>query len=302
MRNTILFGILMMFLANLCFGIMSAFVKITANYFSPMENVFYRSVTMMLLLLLIYPFKPYPLRSYKKGGFRKLAFRAVVGGLAMLAFFYNIEKISLATATAFSQSAPIYTVLLSYFMLKEKLQMSALISAGIGLVGVVLISNPSVENIGPFEILMGILSGVFVALAYVTLRDLREYYDKQAVILAFAFGMSVLGLVGMFFDIPFLSNGIHTPRLEDILWIFLIGVSGTLGQYFLTYAYMNAPAGIIAPIEYTRIIWGLLLGLYLGDKFLDFKSSLGVLLILFSGLLIALPALLKELRSFKSCN
>lgn len=81
------------------------------------------------------------------------------------------------------------------------------------------------------------------------------------------------------------------------MWISLIGISGTLGQYFLTYAYMNAPAGIIAPIEYTRIVWGLLFGLYLGDTFLDLKSSLGVALILCSGLLIALPALLKELKN-----
>ncbi|WP_208377979.1 DMT family transporter [Helicobacter pylori] len=296
MRNTILFGVSMILLANLCFGIMSAFVKITADYFSPMENVFYRSITMTLLLLLIYPFKPYRLKSYKQSGFKKLAFRVIVGGLAMLAFFYNIEKISLATATAFSQCAPIYTVLLSPLLLKEKLKRSALISACIGLVGVVLISDPSVENVGPVEIIMGILSGIFVSLAYITLRDLREYYDKQAVILAFAFGMSLLGLAGMFVDIPFLSTGIHIPRKEDILWISLIGISGTLGQYFLTYAYMNAPAGIIAPIEYTRIVWGLLFGLYLGDKFLDLKSSLGVALILCSGLLIALPALLKELK------
>lgn len=86
------------------------------------------------------------------------------------------------------------------------------------------------------------------------------------------------------------------------MWISLIGVSGTLGQYFLTYAYMNAPAGIIAPIEYTRIVWGLLFGLYLGDKFLDLKSSLGVALILCSGLLIALPALLKELKNLSDAT
>lgn len=92
MRNTILFGVSMILLANLCFGIMSAFVKITADYFSPMENVFYRSITMTLLLLLIYPFKPYRLKSYKQGGFKKLAFRVVVGGLAMLAFFIILKK------------------------------------------------------------------------------------------------------------------------------------------------------------------------------------------------------------------
>ncbi|EQD90064.1 eamA-like transporter family protein [Helicobacter pylori SouthAfrica50] len=92
MRNTILFGVSMILLANLCFGIMSAFVKITADYFSPMENVFYRSITMTLLLLLVYPFKPYRLKSYKQGGFKKLAFRVIIGGLAMLAFFITLKK------------------------------------------------------------------------------------------------------------------------------------------------------------------------------------------------------------------
>lgn len=65
-----------------------------------------------------------------------------------------------------------------FLFLKEKLKRSVLVFVCIGLVGVVLILDFSVENVGLVEIFMGILSGIFVFLVYIILRDLREYYDK----------------------------------------------------------------------------------------------------------------------------
>lgn len=65
-----------------------------------------------------------------------------------------------------------------FLFLKEKFKRSILIFVCIGIVGVVLILDFSVENVGLVEIFMGILSGIFVFLVYIILRDLREYYDK----------------------------------------------------------------------------------------------------------------------------
>lgn len=65
MCNIILFGVLMIFLVNLCFGIMSVFVKIIVDYFFFMENVFYCFIIMIFLFLFIYFFKFYCLKSYK---------------------------------------------------------------------------------------------------------------------------------------------------------------------------------------------------------------------------------------------
>ena len=89
------------------------------------------------------------------------------------------------------------------------------------------------------------------------------------------------------------------PCDEDWILILGLGLSGTLGQYFLNSAYLKAPVGLVAPIDYSRIVFSLLLGLALGDSLPSLAEIIGIALIIISGLLIALPALLRDLNNLK---
>lgn len=293
-------GIFYMAISSFSFALMNVFVKLLSPSLSPMENIFFRSFVMVIFMLGIFSVSPPSFKGKKKGGWAKLVFRAVIGGLSMLALFYNIASIPLGTATAFAQSVPIYTVIFSIIFLKEKPKIGVIIATIIGFLGVILISNPSVGTLGFRNIFSGVFSGASAALAFVTLRSLRDYFDEKSVVFAFGVTMSLIGGVGMFVQIPYLSNGWSSPDKLEWLCVVAMGLAGTFGQQFLTRAYMLAPAGIVAPIDYTRIIWGVVLGLFLGDKFPDLSTGVGILLILVSGILIALPVFLKDMKKIKN--
>ncbi|PAF42963.1 DMT family transporter [Helicobacter sp. 11S03491-1] len=293
-------GIIYMAASSFCFALMNAFVKVLSPSLSPMENIFFRSFVMSLFVLGIFIFSPPNNKNKKKGGWGKLAFRAIIGGLSMLALFYNIATIPLGTATAFAQSVPIYTVIFSIIFLRERPRIGVIIATIIGFVGVICISNPSVGGLGAKNIFAGVFSGVSAALAFVTLRSLRDYFDEKSVVFAFGITMTLIGGIGMLMNIPHLSNGWSSPSGIEWIYVLAVGLSGTFGQQFLTRAYMLAPAGIVAPIDYSRIIWGVILGLILGDKIPDFVSSLGIVFILISGILIALPVFLRDIKRMKN--
>ncbi|PAF46361.1 hypothetical protein BKH46_07785 [Helicobacter sp. 12S02634-8] len=293
-------GIFYMAASSFSFALMNAFVKILSPQLSPMENIFFRSFVMVIFVLGIFSVAPPSNKNKKKGGWGKLIFRATIGGLSMLALFYNIATIPLGTATAFAQSVPIYTVVFSIIFLRERPTIGVIFATIIGFIGVIFISNPSVGSLAAKNIFAGVFSGVSAALAFITLRSLRDYFDEKSVVFAFGITMTLIGGVGIFIDIPYLSNGWSTPNGTAWIYIVAMGLAGTFGQQFLTRAYMLAPAGIVAPIDYSRIVWGVIFGLFLGDRFPDIISALGIFLILASGIMIALPVFLRDMKRIKN--
>ena len=69
---------------------------------------------------------------------------------------------------------------------------------------------------------------------------------------------------------------------------------GAIGQWFMTKSYMFAPPGIVSPIGYMRIVWSIFFGVMLGDAFPNLLPSLGIALILFSGMLVSFDAYRKR--------
>ena len=84
--------------------------------------------------------------------------------------------------------------------------------------------------------------------------------------------------------------------IKEYIAILLVGITGTIGQYYITRAYTFAPAGIVAPIDYTRIVFSLVFGIMLGDVIPDFYSITGMCLIILSGILVAMPIIIKEIK------
>lgn len=294
-------GIFFMFCASFFFAIMNAFIKVLSQNISPVENLFFRSFIMVLFMSFI--FFNQKQHILKKGGWPKLWTRALLGGIAMLALFYNLGTISLSTATTFMQSTPLYTIVFAALFLKEKILFSNIIATLIGFVGVVFICNPFGETLSFFNILMGIVSGAFSALALITLKTLKDYFSNNFVIFFFGFSMTLVGGILLLLpNIPYLDNTWHTPDSKEWTLIILMGLAGTLGQHFLTKAYMSVPAGIIAPIDYARILWGIVFGVYLGDALPNFQGFTGIFLVIFSGMLIALPIFIQDLKRLKNAK
>lgn len=292
-------GIFFMLGSSFCFALMNAFAKSLSSYGIPsMENVFFRSIVMVAIVLLVYSYeyaRHKPKKTMKKGGYFKLLVRVGMGGFAMACTFYNIATIPLGTATAFAQSVPIYAVIMGIIFLGEKVNIAILLATLLGFVGLLCISNPSFSGIGIDNVIVGILSGLSMAVAFVTLRSLKQYFSNEFLVLAFGAGTAIIGFLGMFIPVKGVG-GFVLPGGVEWLLILAMGGCGTVAQFLLNKAYMNAPVGIVAPIDYSRILFSLLFGIILGDSFPSLLTTSGIILIIVSGVMIAMPSLLKDIK------
>lgn len=295
-------GVAFMLLSAFTFALMNAFAKVLNEHgIPPMESVFFRSLIMVLIVACIYIYhfsKHTEKKVYKKGGWVSLSVRVVMGGTSFLAVFYNISTIPLGTAAAFAQTMPIYAVLLGAIFLKERLSLPIVLATIIGFVGILLISNPTLNGISLVNVFIGIYSGVSLAIAFITLRGLKNYFSNLFIILAFGVGNTILGFLGMLIPIEGVG-GFIVPSSKEWWLIACMGAFGTLGQHFLNQAFLNAPVGIVAPIDYTRILFSLLFGIILGDALPNLLTTSGIFLIILSGVLIAMPALIRDLKKLR---
>ena len=290
MENQVNKGIQYMLLASLLFAFMGVAAKELTDSMSSVEVVFFRNVFgVFFILISIYKS---PLKQLG-GKFWLLIFRGVAGFVALLFFFYNISQISLGEAMTFSKTSTIFTAVLAYIFLKEKLGIKGWIGVFIGFIGIVFITEFDGSSLEKTDYL-GILSGVGAALAYTSVRELRKFYDTRAIVLSFmaigTIGPIILMIIGSFYSNPNLDFMLGTfiiPKLDDWIYIILLGIFSTYAQIYMTKAYTFAKAGIIGTISYSNIVFSIILGLLWGDAFPSMLIILGIILIVISGILVS---------------
>ncbi len=290
MENQVSKGIKYMLLASLLFAFMGAMAKELSDSMSSVEVVFFRNVFgVFFILVSIYKS---PLKQLG-GKFWLLIFRGVAGFVALLFFFYNISQISLGEAMTFSKTSTIFTAVLAYIFLHEKLGIKGWFGVFIGFIGILFITEFDGSSLEKSDYL-GIFSGVGAALAYTSVRELRKFYDTRAIVLSFmsvgTIAPMIHMIIGSFYSNPNLDFMLGTfviPKIDDWIYIVLLGIFSTYAQIYMTKAYSFAKAGIIGTISYSNIVFSIILGLFLGDAFPSLTIILGIVLIVISGLLVS---------------
>ncbi len=283
-------GVKYMLLASLTFAFMGAFAKLSSQTLSSLEVVFFRNIAGVVLIGLAVIKTPLVQQGGKP---LLLLFRGTMGFLALLAYFYNIAHISLADAMTYSKTSPIFTAIFAYLFLNEKLSLKGWMAVFLGFIGIVFITQPDGIGFSKYD-LLGIFSGIGAALAYTSIRELKNYYDTRAIALSFM-GVGSVGPVVLFLLSPYFQS----PELdwifsefvlpEGIVWIYLIamGVFATISQLLMTKAYGSSKAGIVGAVSYTNILFSLLVGVALGDAFPSGATLFGIVLIVVAGIMVA---------------
>lgn len=282
-----------MLLASLSFAVMGGFAKVVSQVLPPVEVTFFRNVFGVAIVgFAIYKS---PLKQIGGRPFL-LLFRGAMGFMALLAYFYIIAYIPLGEAVTYNKTSPIFVAIFAYFLLNEKLNSGAILAIILGFIGIALISIPSV---GSFTLnkytILGIFSGLGAALAYTSIRELREYYDTRAIVMSFM-GVGTVTPIVLMLITPY----IETPKSLDfmfsefvmpqgIIWLYVVimGVSATASQVLMTKAYEYTKAGIVGTISYSNIVFALIIGIALGDPIPTPLKILGIILVIISGLLVA---------------
>lgn len=284
-------GIYYMLLAALGFSLMGAFGKLLKHSFNAPQLVFYRNLIGMFFLAFSLWQKPVQQTGGRLG---LLIFRGIMGTLALYTLLYNIIHIPLGAALTYNTINTFYIAILSGWLLKEKLNGWIWTCIVIGFAGVLLIYKPDGDFSWKYHG-VGILHGLLSAAAYMSISSLNKHYDTRVIVLSFLSSGLLLPLlmmgIGAAFQLPtddFFFPAFRFPVGVEYFYLIGMGVTALLGQYFVTRAYSSDKAGIVAAIGYSNILFAMLFGVLLGDALPDWISLVGVVLVIGSGVVIAL--------------
>jgi drug/metabolite transporter (DMT)-like permease len=284
-------GIFFMLLAALGFSIMGGAAKALKESFNAGQLVFYRNAVGLLFLLPGLFIRP-PVQAGGKP-FR-LAFRGLMGTLALYTLLYCILHIPLGTAMSYNLTSALFIAIFSFFLFKEYHGDWVALAVILGFAGMLLIYKP-VMHLPWYYHLAGLISGITSAIAYLTVHRLAKYYDPRIIVLSFLLSGF---LVPLFTMIIHYTTGVRAdglfvidfklPAGIDWFWILLMGLAALFGQYFVTKSYGADKAGIVSIFGYSNIIYSVFIGMMLGDAFPDWISWAGIVCIILSGVIISL--------------
>lgn len=206
------------------------------------------------------------------------ALRTGSGLAAMYCFFYAIGHLQLGEAVLLNFSAPLFVPLIAVLWLGEAVPKALRWALIIGLLGIACILKPTPGIVQPAAFI-GLASGVFAALATVTVRDLSRTEPPERTV--FYFG--ALGTVAS--GVPLLWTW-QTPDLHQLGILLAIGALATAGQVFLTRGITNAPAGHVGPFSYSSVVFAAVIGWAAWGEILDVLSLLGGLMVGAAGIVV----------------
>ena len=284
-----------MVLAALIFASMGVCVKIASAWFSSAELVLYRGLIGIVFLGLLARTKGQTLATRYPG---MHAWRSIIGVLSMGAWFYAISQLPLATAMTLNYMSSIWIAaflvggaLLAWMPVpgrdgsvpRPPLQGPLVLTVLAGFAGVVLMLKPTVGDNQGFAGLVGLLSGLTAAFAYMQVVALSRLGEPETrTVFYFALGSAVAG------GLVALVNGFSAWNWQHALWLLPIGVLASLGQLSMTRAYARAKteAGtlVVANLQYSGIVFsGFYSVLLFGDR-IDAAGWTGMALIIASGI------------------
>ena len=204
--------------------------------------------------------------------------RALLIFCALLSFFTGLRSLPLAEAIAMAFTAPLWVTALSVPVLRETVGPRRWAAVIVGFVGALIIIRPGTEAFR-YEALYILVSALCFALAMLLTRRIAPTETNVAILAYTTLGAALASAPIM----PFVWQA---PAAEDLLLFLLIGLVGSTAAYFIIVAYRNAPAAVIAPFDYTALIWGSILGWVIWREQPDPLVWAGAIVIALAGIYI----------------
>jgi S-adenosylmethionine uptake transporter len=278
---------LWMLLGSFFFASMAVCVKYAAQGFNSAELVFYRGLLGMLFLWLLAQRQGIPLRTPYPG---MHAWRSLIGVVSLGAWFYAIAFLPLATAMTLNYMSSVWVAaflvggaLLAWNPRKAEStpvgQGPLVLTVVAGFVGVVMMLRPTIDQNQIFAGLVGLLSGLTAAFAYMQVMALGKIGEPETrTVFYFAVGSAVAGAIGTAF------TGLSEWHWEHAVWLLPMGLLASVGQLCMTRAYSHGATLVVANLQYSGIVFGALYSVLLFGDRIPLLGWLGMGLIVASGI------------------
>ncbi|HWS77478.1 MAG TPA: DMT family transporter [Thermomonas sp.] len=258
------------------FALMDAALKTLSAHYPPFQVAALRGLSSLPIVLgwALLTVGPLPLLRVR---WPLHLLRGVLGIAMMASFVYALKRLPLSTAYSIFFVAPLLITALSVPILGERVGPRRWTAIGIGLLGVLVVLRPTGVGVMSMAGLAVLVAACGYAVSAITVRVLARTDSTQAItfwlLALMALGAGALALPDW---VPL--------RAQDAWIIGGIGVAGALGQYTITEAFRLGEASLIAPLEYTALLWGVALDLALWGVLPDSVTWLGAAIIIGSGL------------------
>lgn len=206
--------------------------------------------------------------------------RGFYGTIGMVLNFGAVILLPLAEATTMGFTAPIWAVILSTLLLREKVGVWRWSAVALGFAGVVVIAQPGGGHIPLYGALVGLGGAFMVALISIQIADLNRTDRPLTIVFYFALFTAPLTAIAL----PFVATGHDLDGWLLLLWI---GLSGAAGQLLLTAALRFGAVASVIVMDYSGLFWATLYGWLWFDALPPASTWLGVPLIVGAGLVIA---------------
>jgi drug/metabolite transporter (DMT)-like permease len=275
-QNPLLAAALML-AAVFCLSVMDVVFKLLVAHYPSFQVVFFRSAMSWPLFVAWMVFTGrHQFRTHYPLGH---LLRGALGVVMLFAVGECFRELQLADAYALFFAAPLLVTLLSGPILGEPAGLVRILAALAGFAGVLIVLAPGSNISMGYGALMGLLGMAAYALSTLLLRKLGS--RDGTVTIAFWF-VTVVGVVSGLLAAP------HWQSVTREWWpeLAILGISGTLGQVLLTAAFRKASAAIVAPLDYTAMLWAVVFGLSFWNYLPGWRIWLGSGVIMAMGLFI----------------
>ncbi|HEY0766445.1 MAG TPA: DMT family transporter [Steroidobacteraceae bacterium] len=276
MRDRRLRAIAFMIAAVAAFSGMDALLKLLAAHYPPMEVAVLRgaaSLPFMLLPLLLSG----RWRDLKPRRFPMHMLRGALSVVVLGGFIYAVRVLSLANAYAVFLSAPLIVTALSVPLLKERTDARNWIAILLGLVGVLTMLRPDASGLVSWGALAALISAIAYALSAIAVRVLTRTDSTASVV------VWTVSLMTVFAAVIAAPDWVALERVHG-RWLLALGGLAAIGSYLLTEAFRSAPPSVVAPFEYSALLWGIAIDRVVWHVLPSMRVCLGGSMVIASGL------------------
>jgi drug/metabolite transporter (DMT)-like permease len=275
-------------ISALLFAAMSALVRLLGNETPVGQLVFFRSACAIPPVLLIYAIRGELASAlYTRRPFGQLG-RGMLSVFGMFTNFSALTRLPLADATAISFASPLFTVALAVLILKERVRIYRWSAVLVGFVGVIVMLIPHFDmghyagaagTTAAVGSLFAMASAVCNAGTVIQTRRLVQSETTPSIVFYFSVVTAIAGAL----TLPFAW---HTPSSSELLALIALGVFGGIAHIFLTESYRFATASVIAPFDYSSMLWALLLGYWVFGELPSALVYAGAIIVAGAGLFV----------------
>ena len=279
-------GILFKLISALLFAAMSALVRLAGEQTPVGQIVFFRSAFAILPVIMIYAWRGEIMAAVTTRRPLGHLGRGSLSVCGMYTNFSSLVRLPLADATAISFAAPLITVALAAIILKEKVRIYRWSAVAVGFIGVIVMLVPHLEFGGAGAGIVASAGAIFAIIAVfcnagtvIQTRRLTQSETTPSIVFYFSLICAIAGALTLPFDW-------YTPTWPELAGLVSLGMIGGLAHIFLTESYRHAAASVVAPFDYSTMIWAIILGYYVFGEIPTNTVYIGSAIVAAAGLFV----------------